>query len=543
MDKSFELKLFELSLSNFATFQNQTIYFHNQFNAIIGETGSGKSLILEALQLILGNRADKKIIRKDCEHAIVEAIFKCQCPNIKLFIDQLGFPFEGEEVVIKRIIYRNGKSKSFLNYQSCSLQTLIRFSRQFVDLVGQFENQKLLSSKYQLELLDNYADHSELYSSYQKEFSQLVEAQTELNRLRSKASEITQRSDYIKFQINEIENVSPTIEDEQELITKKQTIQNLSKNKEHLEELNYHFEGTEEGVGILSQLKKVESLLSKDILDEATINQFNDSFEVLKDISYQLSLKQDLEYNQEEFNYIIDRLDQYQVLKRKFNVDTEGLIKLYDDFKLEQNDFENVEDSIIIFEQRVEDLTSLCHKIARKLHASRLKHASKLAQELTHAIQNLNMLGAQIEIRSELNKELNQKGLTSIHFYAQTNPGEGFFPIKDIASGGELSRILLAVRSVLSTKDSISVFLFDEIDTGIGGETALTIGKTLEQVSKNSQVIAITHLAQIANFSNKLIVVNKEMIGKDDNERTVSKVRELENDALKHEVSLMTPLN
>lgn len=543
MEKSFELNLFELSLSNFATFQNQTIYFHNQFNAIIGETGSGKSLILDALQLILGHRADKKIIRKGCEHAIVEAIFKCHCQRIKTFLDQLGFPFEGEEVVIKRILYRNGKSKSFLNYQSCSLQTLVSFSRQFVDLVGQFENQKLLSSKYQLELLDNYSGHSHLLAEYQKEYNLLTQTIEELLEVKRKAQDIAQRSDYVQFQINELEKLNPSVEDELQLISKKRDFLTLSQNKSILDEINYYFEGNEHGSGILSQLKKIENLLTSNILSDQTLNDFQDAIETIKEVSYQLNTKQDLEINEEEFNNIIDRLDLYQTLKRKFNVDTQGLITIFEEFKLEQSEFENLEDSIQIYQDRINDLTQSCSLKALELHKARLRNAKKLEIELTKAIQNLNMHGAHIEIRSEKLPELNTTGLTSTQFYAQTNPGEGFYPIKEIASGGELSRILLAVRNVLSTKDSISVFLFDEIDTGVGGETALTIGKTLEQVAANSQVIAITHLPQIANFAKKLIVVSKEMIDEDDSQRTVSTVREVMDKELKKEVSSMTPLN
>ena len=231
MNKSFELNLFELSLTNFATFQNQTVYFHDKFNSIIGETGSGKSLILDALQLILGHRADKKIIRKDCEHAIVEAIFKCKCSRIKSFLDQLGFPFEGEEIVIKRILYKNGKSKAFLNFQSCSLQTLVSFSKQFVDLVGQFENQKLLSSKYQLQLLDDYSTHNETLIKYQESYTLLSKTRSEYEELKIKSHDIAQRTDYVTYQVAEIEKLDPSVKDETDLIEQKKHFQNVEQNK------------------------------------------------------------------------------------------------------------------------------------------------------------------------------------------------------------------------------------------------------------------------------------------------------------------------
>ena len=233
----------------------------------------------------------------------------------------------------------------------------------------------------------------------------------------------------------------------------------------------------------------------------------------------------------------------YQKLKRKFHVSTEELVKLYNDFLVERDEFENFEESLALYQQRIDSLTSEGTKLADILHKSRLESSKKLEAELTSSIQDLNMQGATINILCTQEEQLSSSGNTKIDFHAQTNPGEGFYPIKDIASGGELSRILLAVRNVLSTKDSISVFLFDEIDTGIGGETALTIGKTLEKVAKNSQVIAITHLPQIANFSNKLIIVSKELIEDEDNKRTISVVKEVGEEHLKQEVSLMNPLN
>lgn len=543
MKNSFELSLFELSLTNFATFQNQTIYFHNQFNSIIGETGSGKSLILEALQLILGQRADKKIIRKDCEHAIVEAIFKCQCQRIKNFLDQLGFPFEGEEIIIKRIIYKNGKSKTFLNFQSCSLQTLISFAKQFVDLVGQFENQKLLSSKYQLELLDNYSSLQSDLETYKEVYQSLVKTQEEYEQVLQKSQEIAQRADYINYQLNEIEKLSPTIEEEDELISQKKHFQTVEQNRSLIEEINYLFDGNEMGGGVLSLLKKLENSLHPDLFNESQINEFHTAYDIIKDLSYSLNTKQEVEVNEEDFYAIIDRLDQYQKLKRKFHTDTEGLIEIYENFKLERDEFHNHEESLSIYKTRIAELSKQAETIAVNLHTKRNKFANDLSLELTQAIQMLNMPGATIKIKVTKLEHLTASGFSKVEFHAETNPGEGLHSVKEIASGGELSRILLAVRSVLSSRDSISVFLFDEIDTGIGGETALTIGKTLQSISKSSQVIAITHLPQIANFSNKLIVVSKELISDAQTPRTVSTVKEVGESELAQEVALMNPLN
>ena len=187
---SLNLSLQKLTLKNFATFEDQIVNFDKKFNAIVGETGSGKSLILDALQLILGHRADKKLIRKNCEFSIIEASFSCENINIKKYFNDIGFPFDEDEVLIKRIIYKTGKTKSFLNHQICALSTLIDFSKNFIDLVGQFENQKLLSESYQLALLDDYSNEKKLQSNYNRCFEELVKTQKQLISLKSKNLEM-----------------------------------------------------------------------------------------------------------------------------------------------------------------------------------------------------------------------------------------------------------------------------------------------------------------------------------------------------------------
>ncbi len=543
MQKKFGLSLCELDVTNFATFSNQKVNFDNKFNAIIGETGSGKSLILEALQLILGQRADKRIVRKGSEFAVIEALFKCECPRITKYLDELGYPFENGEILIKRIIYKSGKTKSFLNLQTCSLNTIINFTSNFVDLVGQFENQKLLSSKYQLQLLDEYADLSETLDQYKKNYKLYMNTKDELNVILNKSNEIAQRTDYLNYQIDELEKLTPTVADETLLIANKKEFQNSDEHKKRLEYINKIFEGTENQQGLMTLIKSLEAELSSDIVPEKELSNFYNAQGILEDLNYSLNSMQVLEFDESAFSKIIDRLDYYQTLKRKFKVDTEGLEKILEEFKLERQEAHNLESSIELYKERLTLLNNKNLELAKVLHKKRLTASVQLAKELTNSIQALNMKGAQIRFDIIEREVLNSHGNSDIIFCAETNPGEGFFPIKDIASGGELSRILLSIRNVLSSKDSISIFLFDEIDTGIGGETALTIGKALAEIANSSQVIAITHLPQIANNATKLVIVSKELIENDNDKRTISLVKEVQGLDIKKEVELMTPLN
>lgn len=534
------LTLNNLTLKNFATFEDQTIIFDQGFNAIVGETGSGKSLILDALQLILGHRADKRIIRKDFEFAIVEGTFNCNDDQIKKYFDENDFPFDGEEVYIKRILYRNGKSKAYLNHQQCPLTTLTKFSKRFIDLVGQFENQKLLSSDYQLKLLDQFSINETLKSEYQKIFTFLSEQQLELKNLESRKVEVAKKLDYLNFQISEFEKLDPSVDREVELNKKKRVLQNLEENKVSVNKLNSLFDGGHQSGGLINLLNQIESELTEKLLDQDTLEQFFNAKEVLIDMNYKINSSINLEFDEKEFEHVLEELDLYQRLKRKYQVSTEDLIDIYNSYTEERKELENLTDSVELIKDKVMELSKSALMIAEKLHERRISYAKDLSKSLTLAVQKLRMQGATISIKVDKVEELNSQGISKVSFLAETNPGEGHYKIKEIASGGELSRILLSLRTILSSKDSISIFLFDEIDTGIGGETAISVGEALNKVSTNSQVIAITHLPQIAKFSNKLIKVSKHLSS--DLGRTFSQIEELTQGQIEKEIKEMTSL-
>lgn len=510
-----KLNLSNLTLNNFATFTNQSIEFTSEFNTIVGETGSGKSLILDALQLCFGSRADKNLVRKDADFASVEVSFTFEGEEIKEFFDGLGYPVD-EEINIKRIIYANGKSKSYLNFSACSLSILSNVARQFIDLVGQFENQKLLSDSHQLMLLDEFSRNKNLYDQYRLEFDKLKTLQHKLTELQIQKDNSLQRKDFLHFQINEIQELSPSVDDEALLKRQKDKIINLEENKKTFERANYIL--CESEYNLLEQI----SLLERDFHNNEDISdKLAEAKSLLEDVSYSISTShQDDE--EADLDSILERLDSYQKLKRKYRVETKELIDLLKDFKSEYNSINNIDDQIEDVIRSLNNSTDKCHQLATKLHDARMKNAAILSQKLSKLIQKLNMEGAIIDFRISKKEELTTTGFSGLKIYAQTNPGEGFYPLSQIASGGELSRILLAMRQVLSTTSSISVFLFDEIDTGIGGETAIKIGKALQEVSKNSQVIAITHLAQIANFSDQIVFINKTSHKENGTQRTKS---------------------
>jgi len=542
MDRGLFLKT--LTLKNFATFEDCNINFTDGLNCIIGETGSGKSLILDALQIIFGHRADRKIIRKGTDAAMVEAIFGGNNdPEVKEFFDQLGYPFQDGEIVIKRLISVAGSNKCFLNFQVCQTSHLGDVANFFIDIVGQFENQKLLSEEYHLHLVDHYIKDENL-AEYRKIFSQLQRKKEERKFLQTKASERIQKKDFLTFQIEELRSFGPGSDDEASILALKDKVINKEQILGACSQINSILvdEDLSMSSGIIKILKAIEK--SKLTLDESLINKLHDFKCFIDEFFCELSKIADI-YNDEtlDINFILDRLDRYQKLKRKYNCDSNGLQSILARFEEELASAENEDGHLQELETEISKYEQQAQGLARLISAKRNLAALEISKLITQGIQQLNMVGASLKIAVEPLEHLSNVGNDHIHFMVETNPGEGVHRIKEVASGGELSRILLSIRRVFSVKDSISIFLFDEIESGIGGETALKIGAALKDVAKNSQVIVITHLPQIAVNADKITEIYKQTrsSAKDDF-RTVSMAKDFTYKNQKELYSVMAPM-
>jgi len=311
--KNGKLFLKYLNLKNVATFPNQTIEFSSGYNAIIGETGSGKSLILEALQIIFGNRVDKKLIRKDSEFFTVEAIFSCADDDIHSYFNKIGFPFENNEIIIKRIIYKSGSSKSYLNYQSCNLSALINFSRKFIDLVGQFENQKLLSELYQLKLLDDFSNLSVKLDEYQEKFQEITQQEKKINSLKINKDIRAQKIDFLEFQIGEIKKLNPDEKDEERIIQEKLLYQNQEKLLKSSDKILSLLSCESNGNNVIQFLSNAikESRNISELIDPKVNELLEGSLELINECSFKLSKSNVSIDSEEQIDFIISRLDSY----------------------------------------------------------------------------------------------------------------------------------------------------------------------------------------------------------------------------------------
>ena len=544
-DMHHSLWLKTLRLQNIATFENQIISFDPHFNAIIGETGSGKSLIMDALSLVLGQRADKRLIRKNAPFALVEAVFAAPGASLKQYFKEIGFPYE-DEIVIKRIIYPEESSKAYLNWQLCACQEISNFARQFIDLVGQFDNQKLLSEDYQLLLLDSFAQALPLRQAYHQSYQQWMALQEKIDQLQHAQQEQQTRSEYLKFQIEQLESLNPSAADEQNLIQQKEILLAQDKAKNIIAQAQTILsEG--ESFNVLSSLKtclnllKQDTALAENLFGDALIKQLEDAQANVADAAFELAKKVAPENQEANLENILARLDAYQKLKTKLNATTAELVERLTQFKEELNALANLEEELAATKRQLTLIYEQLQTLGQKLHAQRTAAAQDLSTQLTAKVRQLRMEGAclNLVLTTDLPKA---SGISRLDFQAETNPGEGFFKVATIASGGELSRILLAFRQVLATTDNISIFFFDEIDSGIGGITATCVGEALKEVAGQTQVLAITHLPQLAQFAQRLLEVHKSTTTGANGQKTISQVQEIWGDQIHHSLQKMTPL-
>ena len=541
MENNLQLKT--LQLTNFATFKTGLINFQDGFNTIVGETGSGKSLILDALQFILGQRADKKIIRKGADFASLEATFTANPQNIRDYFMEIGFPFEDNQIVIKRIIQASGKSKVFLNHQVCTVKTIQDFAIHFIDFVGQFSNQKLLDDKYQLEIIDSYADNTEKLRDYALSYNQLQRLKSELQNSKKNQADRLRKIDYLEFQINEIQDVSPNIDEEKNLLEKKKFLQNFE-NKQQVNQRIIRL--IEDENGLLDTIRMIKAnTLEEDLFDTNKLEFIEDALENFQSFSLELSSETNIDFDVEELEGVVDKLDQYQKIKRKFGPELSDVLNNLETFQKELEELRNIQQLTGDLEKNIQMIQEKAWRQAQALHKSRKSACKNFSQSLVKNLKKLNMPEVKIDLKLIENDHLTPTGFNHLEFYIETNPGEGYFLLQDIASGGELSRILLSIREIhAGHNNNISIFLFDEIDTGIGGTTALAMGEVLKNISNDSQVIAITHLPQIAQFSNFLIEVSKKtQKNKGEDKRTESFINEYAQDQISSFAKKMNPLD
>lgn len=534
-----------LRIQNFAIIESLEVEFGEGLNIISGETGAGKSIIMDALSLALGNRASIEIIRSGANFAAVEALFEADNGIVRKELNDLGIDVEGSEIIVRRIIQRSGKSRAFINDMLVNLSTLQKVVSLMVDLCSQHD-QKLLSSKEeQIYWLDRYADLTSVRSSVQEKYTLWKKAQEKVNFLQANQNERAQRIDFLNYQINEIEAAhlhdlaeDDQIEKELSVLNNAESLLFFAKKAESIIDGENESNSIADEVGSL--LLKIDDLIQKDekllpakaLLNDLKI-QLDEAGYFFRDYASSINLD---EGRLDELNLRAKTLID---LKRKYGSTLQDVYNTLQSLKAELSLLNNHDESMILAKEDLhkmeDDLLRECELLTRE----RAKAASLLSKSIENELQELNLDKARLQIDINTLAAPTRNGRDEIRIMFAANPGEPLGELSKIASGGELSRIMLALHNVLSVKGGISVYLFDEVDTGIGGKTAMVVGKKLKGVASRNQVICITHLPQVACYASTHFRVEKSIQRTNKGEKTICTVIRLDEKLRTFEVARM----
>ena len=525
-----------LRIRNFAIIDELELEFDSGFNAITGETGAGKSIILDAIGLILGNRANADVIRTGSDEATVEAMFEVGHNEVferKLEAHGIDISQADHEIIVKRTIHRNGKNKIFLNGELITLSQLAEICENLVELCSQHEHQSLAKPTYQLDLLDRYGGLTDKRREVRELFSALRSAETELRSFGGDERERARTEDFLRFQLTELEEFDPKEGEEENLNTERRRLLNATHLMEAVDQALSFLGGSESSNGddVRTLLARASQRLTKASQLDSTLSVATESIEraiVEADeaIAQLGSYGSSLETDPSRLETIEERLVRWSEIKKKYGGTVEEVLETRARIERELSEFADRQDKVNDLEVRIASLQVEYEKSARELSKKRKNISKTLRDSIKRELSELMMVDTSFEIEfTQLPREgWSNDGYDRIQFMFSPNPGEDVKPVGKIASGGEMSRVMLAIRRTIADRGCIGVYLFDEIDAGIGGQTATVVGKKLQSVAKYNQVICITHLPQVAAFSGSHYSVSKKVASG----RTTSQITLLE---------------
>lgn len=531
-----------LRIKNIAVIDSAEIPFKPGLNILSGETGAGKSIVLEAISLILGSRASADLIRTECDEAVVEGLFDLSdLPWMKARLAELGFDSDTQELLIKRTVARNGKHRIHVNGELSTLSILQNLCDGLVDLCGQHEHQSLIRPVVQLELLDRYGNLTTQTASVGNAHAKAKALLGEQTALSRESAEREKRADFLKFQIEELENANLSPGEDEELQHRKHLLQSGELRAQTAEGARQILESEEEGTlnSLRAVLLKLRSLQQLDEKTSPVLESLERALAEAEESSLQLNrYLSSIDVDAEQLLLVQERLSLFADLRRKYGNTVEEMLAALAKLKTEAASLDQSGERLARISQELEAAETELRKLGKKLSTARKKVSEVFADSVTAELKDLKMGEAKFAIELSTHEALEDwspTGADAIQFVVQTNRGEAARPLGKIASGGELSRLMLAIRRVIADRGGIGVYLFDEIDAGIGGQTAFQVGKKLKSVASYNQVICITHLPQVASFADHHLVVRKATRSK----RTVTEVVELSRTERKEELARM----
>jgi len=527
--------LSRIYIKNFALIDTLEVSLKNGLQVITGETGAGKSIILGALRLILGERADVKSIAKAEEKSVVETEFSLNNQFKKFFIENdLDYELQ---TIIRREILPSGKSRAFINDVPVTLDILRELSSQLIDIHSQFETSNLFTSEYQFKIIDGLSDNKKIIEEYQQEFSEFQTLKLLLKKLKTQLSESNKESDYKEFLLNELEELKLDDVDFEDVQNQLSIQENAGMISENVGQILSRFH--QEEIGILSFFNEATSKLSK-ISEVSTSfaeldSRLETSFVELKDIISELEHEAErVEINPENLIYLTDLNNKINALFLKHNVsDLNELIEIRNQLAGDQKGASDLETQIEETEKNISQKEKTLQSLAAKLSKNRHKNVPVFIKKAESLLKKLGLEKAKVDIELQDADEFNQFGKESIQLLFQANSGFPLKPIQTAISGGERSRVMLAVKKIIAESDELPTLILDEIDTGVSGKVAEEIGNLMREMSEDMQLIVISHLAQVAAKGND----NYKVVKQDISGRTQSTIIPLTNEEKLNEIA------
>ena len=505
----------QLYIKDYALIDELNIDLHRGFSVITGETGAGKSIILGALGLLLGQRADIKSIKSGAKKCTVEAHFDLSRYPMEDFFTENEIDYDLNDCILRREITATGKSRAFINDTPVTLTTMRLLGQQLVDIHSQHQNLLLQEEDFQLRTVDIIADNSEILNDYQSYFKQYLSICQQIEQQKQTISEIQERADYIRFQYQELSKVDFYPEMQTELEQERDKLSHVEEIKLNLFSAEQQF-SSDEGGGILSQLKEVSRHIN-DITEvypsiKETAERIDNCMIELKDLYEGIRNEvQDIDYDPQRLEQINNTLDTLYSLEQKHHVSTvEELITLRDELKEQLNTVDNSDELLQKLQEEEQQMLATCNRLAQQLTKERKKAAKIIEKEMTERLVPLGI--PQVRFAIEItDKPLSSTGADKISFLFSANTNTPMLPVADVASGGEIARVMLSLKAMISNKVKLPTIIFDEIDTGVSGKIAEKMGHIMQEMGANDrQVISITHLPQIAARGSHHYKVRKE---------------------------------
>lgn len=514
----------EIFIENLAVIKQAVIPFSDGLNIFTGETGAGKSILINGINAVLGQRSTKDIVRSGCNKAVVTALFTDIAANVKEKLDEFGVSYEDDEISITREINADGGSVARINGRTTSVSVLKELGSLLINIHGQHDNQILMDSEKHIKILDSFGGDDTLLTEYKESFKQLQQTARKLKELKKRETEKAERLRSLNEIIEEMRELELEEGEDEALEKEYETAQNAEQIISSLNMCVQLLSGEESASDLIL---KAESEL-EDLSDSSPYSELYERLSAaeieISDIADELTAITDkIELDGQRVEYLRQRISKINHLKRKYMCDCSQLIDMYNNALEETGSLESSSDEIKKLNEEKEELLKVVTERAKTLSKFREETARKFVSRVTEELTFLNMPNVILDVKHEKGK-LTVNGMDTMEFLISANKGEEPKPISRIASGGELSRIMLALKSVIADKDSIPTMIFDEIDTGVSGKAAQKIGIKLKSIGKVRQVICVTHLSQIAVMADNHLMIEK----KTDNERTETSVYQLD---------------